>query len=136
LKELLAARFSGAIYGEAKDGRQAMKLARAQNWDVLLLDISMPGSSGLTVLKSLRRMGSKIPVLVLSMHAEGEYGRSAREAGASGYVNKSSATTELIAAINVVLAGGTYFAGQGRNDGPAHSASGDSKRQHACNSVG
>jgi two-component system invasion response regulator UvrY len=74
----------------------------------VILDITMPGRSGLDVLKDLKREQPKLPVLVLSMHPEQQYGKRVLKAGASGYINKESAPEELIKAIRKVIAGGRY----------------------------
>jgi DNA-binding NarL/FixJ family response regulator len=81
---------------------------RTAEWDLVILDITMPGPSGLDALKDLKRIRPKLPVLVLSMHPEDQYGRRILKAGAAGYMNKESAPEELIIAIRKVLAGGRY----------------------------
>lgn len=81
---------------------------QSQNWDLVILDITMPGPSGLDVLEDLIRAKPKLPVLVLSMHPEDHYGLRAFKAGAAGYVMKRSTPEELIKAIHKVLTGGRY----------------------------
>jgi two-component system, NarL family, invasion response regulator UvrY len=75
---------------------------------LVILDITMPGRSGLDVLRDLKKLRPKLPVLVVSMHAEEQYGKRTLRAGASGYMNKESAPDELIKAVKKVLAGGRY----------------------------
>jgi DNA-binding NarL/FixJ family response regulator len=75
---------------------------------LVILDVSMPGRSGIDVLADLKRVRPKLPVLVLSMHPEDQYGKRVLKAGASGYLNKDNAPEELIRAIRKVLAGGCY----------------------------
>lgn len=108
LQEILLRELPGTICGEANDAQET--LAQVQNgyWDLLILDITMPGRSGLDVLKDLRAIRPKLPVLVLSVHPEDQYGRRVLRAGASGYMNKETAPEELIKAVRKVLAGGYY----------------------------
>jgi two-component system invasion response regulator UvrY len=108
LKEILARELEDAVYGEAKDAREVLARVRSDPWDLVILDLSMPGRSGLDVLKDIKGMQPKLPILVLSMHPEDQYGKRILKAGASGYMNKESAPEELIKAIRKVLAGGRY----------------------------
>jgi len=108
LKEILVRELEGAVCGEAEDAQQVLAQIRNCEWDLVMLDITMPGRSGLDVLKDLKAMCPKLPVLVLSMHPEDQYGKRILKAGASGYMNKKSAPEELIKAIRKLLAGGTY----------------------------
>jgi len=108
LKEILLRELQDAICGEAKDAQEVLSQVQSEDWDLLILDITMPGRSGLDVLKDLKSERPKLPVLVLSMHPEEQYGKRLLRAGASGYMNKESAPEELIKAIRKVLAGGHY----------------------------
>jgi two-component system invasion response regulator UvrY len=108
LKEILARDLAGATFGEVKDAEGVLMQVQRQAWDLIILDVSMPGRSGLDVLKDLRLQQPKIPVLVLSMHPEMQYGKRALKAGAAGYMSKDSAPEELINAIHKVLNGGCY----------------------------
>jgi len=108
LKEILAQEFLGAVFGEAESSAETLEKIRADSWDVLVLDISMPGRSGLDVLHELKAAHSKLPVLVLSMHSEQEYAVRALKAGAAGYLTKESAPDDLIDAVNKILTGGKY----------------------------
>jgi two-component system, NarL family, invasion response regulator UvrY len=109
LKELLVSELSCATYGEAGDAPQVLAQIRSEAWDLVLLDISMPGRSGLDLLRELKQLQPELPVLVLSMHPEDQYGIRALRGGASGYVQKESAPEDLIKAIRKVLAGGRYI---------------------------
>ena len=96
------------VVDEAEDGSDALAKARTGEYDVVLLDISMPGKDGLEVLRQLRNDRSSVPALVLSMYPEAQYAVQALRAGASGYMTKESAPNELVAAIRKVCAGGKY----------------------------
>jgi two-component system, NarL family, invasion response regulator UvrY len=108
LKEILVREMDGVTCGEAEDAQQALTEVQQHVWDLVILDITMPGRSGLDVLSDLQRTQPKLPVLVLSMHAEDQYGKRVLKAGAAGYMNKESAPEELIKAIQKVLSGGRY----------------------------
>jgi DNA-binding NarL/FixJ family response regulator len=108
LREILARELEGAVYGEAKDAWEVLARVQSDHWDLVILDLSMPGRSGLDVLRDIKGMRPKLPILVLSMHPEDQYGKRILKAGASGYMNKESAPEELIKAIRKVLAGGRY----------------------------
>ena len=108
LIEILMRELKGAVCGEAENTQQLLTQVEAHAWDLVILDVSMPGRSGIDALADLKRMRPKLPVLVLSMHAEDQYGKRVLKAGASGYMNKESAPGELIKAIQKVLAGGRY----------------------------
>ncbi|MGE5189709.1 MAG: response regulator transcription factor [Gemmatimonadota bacterium] len=104
----VAESFPGTEADEAGDGCTALALLDKGRYDLVLLDISMPGRSGLEVLKEIRSRRHATRVLVLSMHPEEEYAARALRAGASGYVAKEKAAEELVGAIRAVLAGGVY----------------------------
>jgi len=97
-----------AICGEAENAEQVLTQVETRNWDLVILDITMPGRSGLDVLGDLVRMRPQLRVLVLSMHPEDQYARRVLKAGASGYMVKESAPEELLKAVQKVLAGGRY----------------------------
>ena len=99
---------SETIFGEAGTPQQARELVRVQTWDVVVLDLSLGDRSGLEVLKDLRQIRPKLPVIVLSMHSEEQYARRAFQAGAAGYVTKGSPRAELVKAINRAMDGGVY----------------------------
>ena len=112
LKLILSAAYTGATFGEAGDCRQALEVATRQEWDLIILDIAMPGRGGLDVLKELRTLCPKTPVLVLSMHAERPFAVRAFRAGAAGYLTKASAGAELLRAVERLLAGGRYVSAE------------------------
>ena len=108
LKALLADEFHGAAFGEASDTRQALEQLQKKEWDVVLLDITLPGKNGLDLLKELKVARPKLPVLVLSAHPEDQFALRALKAGAEGYMTKESAPEELAKAVRKILAGGRY----------------------------
>jgi DNA-binding NarL/FixJ family response regulator len=108
LKHIVSEQPDMTVDGEAENARQVLDLVRTDKWDVIVLDINMPGRSGLEVLKELRREHPKLPVLVLSVHPEDQYGVRVLKAGAAGYLTKDSAPDELVQAIRKVHRGGKY----------------------------
>ena len=109
LKGILAEAFPDLQVGEAVDGADALKSIGQQNCDMVLLDINMPGRSGLEVLQELKLLYPAMPVIILSAFPEKDYAVRAFKLGASGYVSKQSASSELLAAIRKALAGGRYI---------------------------
>ena len=130
LKEILEREFRDVRIGGAGTAEQALTQLDSEQWDLVILDITMPGRSGVDVLRHLKALRPKLPVLVLSMHPEDQYGKRVLKAGASGYMNKESAPEELIKAVRKLLSGGRYVSETlaetlavdvGRDDGtPAH----------------
>jgi DNA-binding NarL/FixJ family response regulator len=130
LQEILEREFRDVRIGGAGTAEEALTQLDSEKWDLVILDITMPGRSGVDVLRTLKAWRPKLPVLVLSMHPEDQYGKRVLKAGASGYMNKESAPEELIKAVRKLLSGGRYvsptlaetLAGDlGRDDGtPAH----------------
>ncbi|TMH85712.1 MAG: response regulator transcription factor [Betaproteobacteria bacterium] len=108
LKQMLTGEPDMLVVGEAKNGNEAMELARKLEWDVAILDYSMPGRSGLQLLGEIKREFPQRPVLILSMHPEELHARRVLKAGGAGYMNKESAGEELAAAIRKVVGGGKY----------------------------
>ena len=108
LKQILADVKDMTVRDEAAGGLEALAKIRGGEFDVILLDISMPGRSGLEILKEIKAEHPKLPVLILSMHAEEQYAIRALRAGASGYLTKASAPDELIGAIRKVSCGRKY----------------------------
>jgi two-component system invasion response regulator UvrY len=96
------------VFGEASTPQEALTLAREGEWDVAVLDLALGGRSGLEVLKELKQIRPRLPVVILSMHSEEQYARRAFRAGASGYVTKGSSSAELALAVNKVIKGGKY----------------------------
>ena len=97
------------VRGEAGDAHEALTQIRAGCCDVAVIDLTMPGMSGLDLLRELRREYPRLPVLVLSMHSEDEYAVRVIRAGASGFLTKRSAPKELIGAVRKVYEGGRYI---------------------------
>jgi DNA-binding NarL/FixJ family response regulator len=108
LKRIIAENPGMAVTSEAGDGHEALKVINDQPCDVVLLDITMPNKSGLDVLKQLHAESPRLPVLVLSMHAEEQYAVRVLRAGAAGYLTKESAPAKLVQAIRKVVRGGKY----------------------------
>lgn len=108
LKEILSKDEEVELIGEAENGHKALDLARKSRWDVVVLDITMPGKGGLEVLQELRRERPKLPVLVLSAHPEDQMALRLIRAGASGYLTKDQAPKVLLTAIRKVLHGQKY----------------------------
>jgi DNA-binding NarL/FixJ family response regulator len=104
----LADEIGKLVLGEAGNGPEALDLLRRQKWDLVVLDLNMEGMGGLEVLQEIRRAWPKLPVLILSMYPEEEFAVRAIRLGAAGYLNKRSASEELVAAVKKVLAGGRY----------------------------
>lgn len=108
LKQILLEEFTRAEFGEATNAQEAIDRVWKENWDVVVLDITMPGRSGLEVLKEIKKSRPKLPVLVLSMHPEDQFAVRLLKIGASGYMTKESAPNELVGAVKKVIAGGRY----------------------------
>ena len=109
LKRILADEFEAATFGEASNATDAIELAWKQKWDLVLLDITMHGRTGLDVLKEIRSSGSNVPVLILSGHPQEQYAVRVLKAGATGYLTKESASRELCSAVRKLLSGGKYI---------------------------
>jgi len=108
LQQIVLDEYKDLVFGEATNANQALDLVRRQAWDVIILDISMPGRSGLDVLKEIKKEQTDTPVLVLSMHPEDQFATRVLRAGAAGYMTKETAPEELVEAINRVVTGGRY----------------------------
>lgn len=108
LRDLLEGRLGQVTIGEACDAAEATRLLIDKDWDLALLDINMPGRSGLEVLEDARRLRPRLPVLVLTSYPEEEFAVHAFRLGAAGYITKQEAADQLITAIQRVLAGGKY----------------------------
>jgi DNA-binding NarL/FixJ family response regulator len=108
LKQILSETEDLVVAGEADDGAEALQLARQQEWNVFLLDVSMPNRNGIDTLKQLKKEFPRLPVLILSMHPEEQYAVRALKAGASGYLTKQSAPEQLVTAIRQVAGGRKY----------------------------
>lgn len=131
-----------AVFGEAGTAPEALKLAMEETWDVVVLDISLAGRNGLEVLRELKQIRPRLPVLILSMHSEEQYARRAFRAGAAGYITKDSSRAELAKAINRVIEGGRYvspalaeklvFDIERATDRPLHEALSDREFEVMC----
>jgi DNA-binding NarL/FixJ family response regulator len=108
LRRILLDELESATVAEAATGEQVLDLVRQQTFELLLLDVGLPGRSGLDVLSEVKELRPKLPVLVLSMHAEEQFAVPALRAGAAGYITKEKAPEELLEAVRKVLSGGRY----------------------------
>ena len=139
LKQVLGAAGDIAVVGEAQNGSEVMQRVREHAFEVLLLDMSMPGKSGIELIKQVHAEKPRLRILVLSMHEEEQYAVRALKAGAAGYLTKDSASDLLIAAIRKVAAGGAYITpavaeqfalgAMAQGDGPPHAALSDREYQ-------
>lgn len=139
LKQILAAAGDLSVVGEARDGQEVLQQVRANDFDVLLLDMSMPGKSGTELIKQVKDEKPKLRVLVLSMHQEHQYAVRAVKAGASGYLTKDSASTQLVTAIRKVATGGAFISAEvaealalsamSQGEGPPHTTLSDREYQ-------
>jgi DNA-binding NarL/FixJ family response regulator len=108
LKKILTEAFKKAVVGEAANSQEALERVWKEPWDIVILDLTMPGRSGLEVLKEIKKERPKLPVLILSMHPEDQFAVRLLKAGASGYMTKESAPEELVGAVKKAVAGGRY----------------------------
>ncbi len=135
LKRILAAASDIEVAGEAANGDETLALVRQHDFDLALVDLSMPGLSGIDLVKRLRLERPKLRILVLSMHGESQYAARALKAGASGYLTKDAAAAQLLGAIRKIAAGGVHIsetaaaqllgAGAPAGDAPPHTALSD-----------
>ena len=109
LKQILQASPDMVVGGEAGDGFETLEKVRAGRWDILLLDMSMPGRSGVELIRQIKGEMPQLPILVLSMYKEDEYAIRTIRAGASGYLCKDSASEQLVCAIRKVAGGGHFI---------------------------
>ncbi len=108
VRRILTDHFNPVFIGEAGDAESGSAQALSDEWDVVVLDITMPGAVGLDVLKHIREQRPTLPILVLSIHPANQFARRALHAGASGYLTKDSAPSELVGAIEDVKRGRRY----------------------------
>lgn len=108
MKRILSEHPEGPVFGEAGTVHEALRLVREENWDAMVLDISLNGRNGLELLKELKQLRPQLPILILSMHSEEQYARRAFKGGAAGYITKDSPRAELVAAVNKVIEGRRY----------------------------
>jgi two-component system, NarL family, invasion response regulator UvrY len=109
VKQILAEAFTQATFGEARNAHELLDLVNSDRWDIVILDLAMPGGNGLEALKQIKYDHPQLPVLILSMFPEDQYAVRTIKAGAAGYLNKESAPEELVQAIRKVLHGGEYI---------------------------
>lgn len=131
IKRILADIDDLVVVGEAGTPPELLAAATRGEADILLMDLAMPGASGLELLHDLRRQAPDLPVLVLSMYPEEQYAVRALMAGASGYINKGSPPTELIRAIRTVAAGHRYITPKVADNLASHVAASATRPQHA-----
>lgn len=112
LKRLVGDVADFEVAGEAADGTEVMRIVRATDFDVLVLDLSMPGRSGMELIKLVKAEKPRLRILVLSMHQEMQYAVRAIKSGASGYLTKESAPAQLEQAIRKIAAGGAYISAE------------------------
>ncbi|MCL6495288.1 MAG: response regulator transcription factor [Ignavibacterium sp.] len=109
LKQVVAEEKDMIVAGEAENAETIMNLLEKEKWSIVILDINMPGRNGLEILKDIKQLYPDLPVLILSMFSEEQYGIRAIKAGASGYLKKVSAPDELVKAIRKIVNGGKYI---------------------------
>ena len=112
LKRIVADAADVQVVGEAADGNDVLKVVRAQDFDVLVQDLSMPGRSGMELIKLVKAEKPRVRILVLSMHEELQYAVRAIKSGASGYLTKESAPGQLVQAIRKIAAGGAFVSAE------------------------
>ena len=142
LKAILFERFSQGVFGECNTAQEALHLIWKQSWDVVLLDISLPGRGGLDVLKEIKKARPKLPVIIVSMHPEEQFAIRVLRLGACSYVRKDSAGRELVEAVSAALKGGKYITPalaeqlavnlQQDQTGPRHETLSDREYQVMC----
>lgn len=112
VRRILEAEYPNILVDEAATAEEATEKVLNESWDLVVLDLSMPGKGGMEFLHEIRSGSCKVPVLVLTFHQQGEFALRAMRAGANGYITKDLCIDELIAATNKVLAGGRYLSHQ------------------------
>lgn len=142
LRLILANEFKKATFGEANDTTELLERLKQEPWDVTIMDLSMPGGSGLNTLKEIKHNHPQMPVLVLSMYPEDQYAVRTLKAGASGYLTKESASEELVNAVQKIMHGSKYINASvaeklllqlGNEDGrPPHELLSDREYQVLC----
>jgi two-component system invasion response regulator UvrY len=108
LREIFSDEYSELEIGEAENARTALEKITTRDWDIILLDINIPGRNGLEVLSEIKRLRPRTPVLIVSAYPEEEFAIRSFKLGASGYLNKGSASDEVVAAARKAMAGGKY----------------------------
>ena len=129
LKQILGADTGMSVAGEASNGDEALALVRKNEYDLALLDMSMPGLSGVNLVKRLKTERPRLKILVVSMHGESQYAARALKAGASGYLTKDSAPALLLGAIRKIAAGGVHIS-EAAAEGLLNAATSDAVAPH------
>jgi two-component system invasion response regulator UvrY len=142
VKQIIAEAYPQAAFGEAQNAHELLKLIDSERWDIVVLDLTMPGGNGLESLKQIKHGHPQLPVLILSMFPEDQYAVRTIRAGAAGYLNKESAPEELVEAIRKVLRGGEYISeavaeelvlhARQEDDQPLHKQLSDREYQVLC----
>ena len=142
MKQIISEISDMTVADEARTGHEALKKALTKDYDVVVLDITMPGVNGLDVMKQIKAQKPHLPVLVLSVHSEEQYAVRVLKAGASGYLTKDSASDELIAAIRKISSGRKYITSslaeklafnlESDTDKPRHESLSDREFQVLC----
>lgn len=142
VKRIVADASDMCVAGEAKNVQEALDLIERAEWDIVLLDLALPGRNGLEVLQCLKRTHPKLPVLVFSAYPEDQYAMRAFKVGAAGYLTKSSLPEELVQAVRKVMRGGCYasaslaehlvLALNEKTDQPLHECLSDREYQVLC----
>ena len=142
VKQILVEAFAQAAFGEAQNAHELLELIGSERWDIVVLDLNMPGGNGLEALKQIKQDHPQLPVLILTMFPEDQYAVRTIRAGAAGYLNKESAPEELVQAIHKVLRGGKYISAavadelvlyaQNEDDQPLHKHLSDREYQVLC----
>ncbi len=109
LSRIVSEEFTDAVIVEANCGMDAEKHARSRNWDIIIMDMSMPDKTGLDVLKQLRSEFNKVPILILSIHPENQYALRILKAAGNGYITKDCPRAEFINAVKIILSGKKYI---------------------------
>jgi DNA-binding NarL/FixJ family response regulator len=128
--EILAEAYPAAVISELSSGAAALSSAQSSRWDLVILDLTLPDDSGLEVLKRLKKAHPKMPVLILSIHPAAQFARRSLTAGASGYLTKDAADTELTTAVARVISGGMYFRDQTIETGSGATVPQSDERPH------
>ena len=146
LKQFIADQLDMEVAGEAATGAETIALVRTQEFDIVLLDISMPDKNGIDTLKALKHIKPDLPVLILSAHAEEQYAVNLLRAGASGYINKETASTQLVGAVRTAVQGRKYVSPtlaqvlaegiSGNGDEPLHGSLSQREFQIFCKLAG
>jgi two-component system invasion response regulator UvrY len=130
VKQILDAAFPQSVFGEAQNGRELLALVRNEKWDIVVLDLTMQGGSGLDVLKQIKHDHPQLPVLILSMYPEEQYAVRAIKAGAAGYLNKEGAPEELVTALQKIFEGGQYISSSVADELVQHMRQADDRPLH------